>query len=172
MTVPTGGKTAMQVMQEAMAARQGRQTVQLPRMARPMTALIPDPARATEMNSVTKLQELVPIRVATNRVLDGPWRGQALTAVRVLGSMFGSKHFILQLGHMLRVGEADTFRVVFVAHMAVTGDLADPALIADAEHTAQAFMHMINMHRTDEPILVTPGGDPPTSVIPGKPLVR
>jgi hypothetical protein len=145
---PIRKTTAMQVMEEQEARNKAaRQAQQTQAAAKQRTTIIPDPARAMEMNSVTKLQELVPIRVATSRVLEGNWSGRELTATRIIGSMYGSKHFIMQLGHLLRVGETDTFRVVFVAHMPVKGDLKDPLLIADAERTAQAFMHMINMQR-------------------------
>ena len=109
---------------------------------------IPPTDRPLEQNSVTKLQALTPVRVATSKILDGDWVGNPLTAARVVGSMFGGKHFILQIGHEVSVGASLTFRLVFVAHMP-TDDIESDAAKADALNTATAFMHMLNMRRRD-----------------------
>ena len=123
--------------------------------------------RPLEQNSVTKLQALTPVRVATSKILDGDWVGNPLTAARVVGSMFGGKHFILQLGHEVSVGASLTFRLVFVAHMP-TDDIESDEAKADALNTAVAFMHMLNMRRRDHgPLGVAVVIDPDIN-IPGK----
>jgi len=110
----------------------------------------------------------VPVRVATSKVLEGNWTGRELDESRVVGSLFGGAHYILQLGYNQTVGYAASFRLVFVAHMPAEKGVAltDPAAIAAAEATAQAFMMMLNLRRI-------PGPTPtqvPASAIPGKPL--
>jgi len=105
--------------------------------------------RALQMNSITKLEALVPVRVATSKVLEGNWTGPALDEARVVGSLFGGAHYILQLGYNQVVGQAASFRLVFVAHMPVEKGtvLTDPVVIDEARRTAEAFMHMLNMRR-------------------------
>jgi hypothetical protein len=102
-----------------------------------------------QQNSITKLEALVPVRVATSKVLEGNWTGPALDEARVVGSLFGGAHYILQLGYNQVVGQAASFRLVFVAHMPVEKGtvLTDPAVIEEARRTAEAFMHMLNMRR-------------------------
>lgn len=104
-----------------------------------------------QQNSVHKLEALVPIRVATSQPLEGDWQGPELTATRVIGSAFGGKHFILQLGYEQQVGKGASFRLVFVTHMP-SEDLKSPEAIADAERTAVALMHMLNMRRKAPPM--------------------
>ena len=106
-----------------------------------------------EERSVTRIKELVPVRVATQRVLDGPWSGAPLTAHRIIGSNFGGKHFILQLGHMAKVGDADSFRLVFVVRLPIEGKepFDDPELLADAARTAEGMLSMLNLRRMKEP---------------------
>jgi hypothetical protein len=140
-----------------------------------------------QQNSITKLQALVPVRVATSKILEGTWVGPALDEARVVGSLFGGAHYILQLGYNQVVGYAASFRLVFVAHMPVEKgvSLTDPAVIEDAQQTANAFMMMLNLRRTSIPGM-TPGGAQTKqtgagathvtgfqgsgSAIPGKPL--
>ena len=109
----------------------------------------PPEQRALQQNSITKLEALVPVRVATSKVLEGNWTGPALDEARVVGSLFGGAHYILQLGYNQVVGQAASFRLVFVAHMPVEKGtvLTDPAVIEEARRTAEAFMHMLNMRR-------------------------
>ena len=108
------------------------------------------PNRPLEQNSVTKLQALVPVRVATSMILEGDWFGHPLTAARVVSSLFGGKHFILQIGHEVSVGETLTFRLVFVAHLPAE-DIESNEAKEDAVRTAEAFMHMLNLRRKDNP---------------------
>jgi hypothetical protein len=127
-----------------------------------------------QQNSITKLQALVPVRVATSRVLEGTWVGPALDEARVVGSLFGGAHYILQLGYNQVVGYAASFRLVFVAHMPVEKgvSLTDPAVIADAQQTANAFLMMLNLRRAEwkGPPAVNPAVTPYATPIPGKPL--
>lgn len=108
-------------------------------------------SRVLQQNSITKLEALVPIRVATSRALEGEWSGPELNATRVVGSIFSGPHFILQLGYNQQVGYSASFRLVFVAHMPVKQGtvLTDPEVIAEAERTSVAFMHMLNLRRTE-----------------------
>jgi hypothetical protein len=165
-------KTAMQVMAERDAAeralRSNQRMAQLPRFTPPFaprtTPLANSPTaggepfmRPNEDRSITSLQALVPIRVATSRPLDGKWSGRALHAHRVLPSLFGGKHYLLQLGYMERLGspatgedeEVDTFRLVFVVNLPVDEKTAldDPLAKADASRSAEALIHMINLRR-------------------------
>jgi hypothetical protein len=113
--------------------------------------------RPNEDGSITALKALVPIRVATSRVLEGKWSGRALHAHRVLPSVFGGKHFILQLGYTETIGspatgedeDVPTFRLVFVVNLPVEDkhSLDDPLQLADAARTAEALMHMLNLRR-------------------------
>jgi len=133
-----------------------------------------------QQNSITKLQALVPVRVATSKVLEGNWSGRELNATRVVGSMFGGAHFIMQIGYNQQVGYAASFRLVFVAHMPLERgqSLTDPEVIAEAERMSESFMHMLNMRRVEGPAPKSMEGtianinaavlraDP----IPGKPL--
>jgi len=121
------------------------------------------PNRPLEQNSVTKLQALVPVRVATSMILEGDWTGHPLTAARVVGSLFGGKHFILQIGHEVSVGETLTFRLVFVAHLPAE-DIESNEAKEDAVRTAEAFMHMLNLRRKDSAYGPVPSVPPP---IPG-----
>lgn len=140
--------------------QQRRKPMQSPRMtplANSPTAGGEPFVRATEERSITSLQALVPIRVATSRPLDGKWSGRALHAHRVLPSLFGGKHYLLQLGYMERLGspatgedeEVDTFRLVFVVNLPVDEKTAldDPLAKADASRSAEALIHMINLRR-------------------------
>ena len=122
-----------------------------------------------EERSVTRIKELVPVRVATQRVLDGPWSGAPLTAHRIIGSNFGGKHFILQLGHMAKVGDADTFRLVFVVRLPIEGKepFDDPELLADAARTAEGMLSMLNLRRMKEPVW-RPSLEGEVSNIPGR----
>lgn len=125
---------------------------QLPRIARPRQPTTP----IFQQNSVHKREALVPIHVATSKPLEGDWVGHELNDVRVIGSMFGGPHYILQLGYEQRVGYAASFRLVFVAHMPATSyeEMGKPEVIEDAKRTAVAFMHMLNMRRK-EPVMAT-----------------
>ncbi len=112
------------------------------------------PDRIFQQNSVHKLEALIPVRVATSKVLEGEWQGRELTAVRVVGSVFGGPHYILQLGYETQVGYAASFRLVFVAHLPLDKGktLTDPAVIEEAKQTATAFMYMLNMRRKEPPL--------------------
>jgi hypothetical protein len=109
----------------------------------------PPETRILQQNSITKLEALIPVRVATSRPLEGNWSGHELDDVRVIGSLFGGPHFILQLGYNQTVGYAASFRLVFVAHMPVEKGvvLTDAKAIEDAMQTARAFMMMLNLRR-------------------------
>jgi len=160
--------TATQVMDQKRAAelalRNNQQGVNVPRspMRSPRTTPLANSStagaepfvRPNEERSITSLQALVPIRVATSRPLEGKWSGRALHAHRVLPSLFGGKHFLLQLGYMENVGvitgeEVDTFRLVFVVNLPVEDkhSLDDPLRIADASRSAEALIHMLNLRR-------------------------
>jgi hypothetical protein len=105
--------------------------------------------RILQQNSITRLEALVPVRVATSKPLDGNWSGRELDATRVVGSLFGGSHFILQFGYNQTVGYTASFRLVFVAHM--PADINAPGAVEEAENTATAFMHMLNLRRIEGP---------------------
>jgi len=154
---------ALRSNQQGVIPPKAMRAAQLPRMAQPLSSeAIADQQRQDfreaqphVVGSVTELKHLIPIRVATQRVLDGKWSGRALHAHRVLPSVFGGKHYILQLGYMEEIGMQDdaekiaTFRLVFVVNLPVDAkaDLDDMLLKADASNTAEAMMHMLNLRR-------------------------
>jgi hypothetical protein len=156
-------------------------------LPRPPSRLATPPTdQPLQQNSITTFKELVPVRVATGRMLEGNWSGRELDDTRVIGSLFGGPHFILQLGYNQTVGYAASFRVVFVAHMPVPAgaSMSDPGLHAEAEQTATGLMMMLNLRRV-APAKTVEATDPRDiqgrqdfrvaqaieDAIPGKPLV-
>lgn len=98
-------------------------------------------------------RELVPIVVASRKVLEGDWTGRELTKTNIVGSTWGGTHFILQIGYEQREGYAASFLPVFVVRM--PSKLASPTdseEIAAAKKLAESFMHMLNLRRKDPPI--------------------
>jgi hypothetical protein len=104
-------------------------------------------------NSITTLKTLQPIRAATGRVLEGNWQGQELNATQIVESVYGNRHFILKIGYMHDIGSIGTFRLQFIVMMPIDNNVAfnDVEVRAEAQRTADAFMHMLNMRRTPTP---------------------
>lgn len=113
--------------------------------------------RETDVLSITKLKELTPIRLATQRPLanDETWSGFPLTHVRVSTSLYGGPHYRLSLyGDRItpkgqrEAGDTMPFIPIFVVRWSCTHEqLGDPEFRAQVEATAEAYKDMLNMRR-------------------------
>ena len=109
--------------------------------------------RRNDRNSITSLNPLIPIRVASQQPLEGDWVGAPLDAVRAKPSNFGGRHFILQIGRNKPLGgppeDAQAFNIEFVVSLPIEPhqDFDDPAVLFDALNAAQGLMNMLNLRR-------------------------
>lgn len=93
-----------------------------------------------------RVKELVPIRLATQRVQSGPWTGFPLTSYEITPTLYGGAAMLIKLGSESPVGET----VRFVPQFAIRLPFADatalnaPEARAEAEQVAQMYITILN----------------------------
>ena len=130
-------------------------SLQLPRSAgKTMTLQELAALQPTSAGSVTRLKELTPIRLATQRPLsnDETWSGFKLTKWGVSTSLFGGPHYIIKLYSDRLVPDPSdatgaTIPVFCIRWSCTHEQLSDAAFRAQVEATAAAYMDMLNMRR-------------------------
>ena len=104
-----------------------------------------DPNRAQEQGSV-RIKELLPIRLATNRVQNGPWSGFPLTHRVITPTLFGGPAMLVKLGSETPVGDTVQFVPQFIIRLpfATPQALNIPEARAEAEQVAEMYTIILN----------------------------
>lgn len=116
-----------------------------PPQRRPGLPVAVDPGRAEEQGSV-RIKELLPIRLATNRVQDGPWSGFPLTHSIITPTLFGGAAILIKLGSETPVGDTVRFVPQFVIRLpfASAQAMRSPEARAEAEQVAEMCTTILN----------------------------